>query len=435
MSIILVGLNHKTAPVEVRERLAFSESALEPALRTLVSDRGLSEALIISTCNRVEILGYCSFEAEAGLERVRHFLHEFHHLPTSLHNHHLYGHSERTAVRHLFRVAASLDSMVVGESQVLGQVKTAYSKAAEVGTIGRILNQLMARTFSVAKRVRSETEIGVMSTSISSVAVDLAKKIFDNLAGKAVLLVGAGEMIELAAQYLLREGVKHFLVCNRTYDRAQELATQLQGEAVEFGELSTHLAQADIVLCSTGATDYVVTMEDCKRALEARRNRPIFFIDISVPRNVDPAVSGLDNIFLFDIDDLEKVVSTNLRLRQREASKAESIIEREVDAFFEKIGIIELGPTIAALKEHLTELALAEYTRSRAKLGPLSPEQEEAIKQHLLGSLVNKFMHPLIVSLREGARTNGDGCDILELYHNVYNLKARLKLSEEHEEV
>jgi glutamyl-tRNA reductase len=249
------------------------------------------------------------------------------------------------------------------------------------------------------------------------------------------MLVGAGEMAELAAQYLVDEGVNRFIICNRTSERAQELVEHFGGEAIDFAHLPASLARADIVICSTGATDYVINVQDCKRALETRRNRPIFFIDISVPRNVDPDIGLLDNIFLFDIDDLENVVSENQRQRQREALKAEAIIEREVETFFEKLGAVEIGPTVAALKEHLTEIAMAEFARTRGKLGNLSPAQEEAIKQHLITSLVNKFLHPLIVTLREGSRNNGDGCDILELYHNVYNLKGRLKTDEEGEEV
>lgn len=433
MSIVLVGLNHRTAPVEVRERLAFNDSALDSALRSLVNGNGVSEALIVSTCNRVEILANCSVEADHALERICRFLYEFHQLPHALHNNHLYTHTDRLAVRHVFRVASSLDSMVVGEAQILGQVKSAYTRAMQTGTVGRVLNQLLTRAFTVAKRVRTETEIGSASTSVSSVAAELTKKIFDDLTSKRVLLVGAGEMSELAARYLADEGVHQFLICNRTPERARELSDKFGGETIEFSQLSSQLWRADIVICSTGAADYVITATDCKRALEQRRNRPIFLIDISVPRNIDPLVEKLDNIFLFDIDDLEKVVNENLKQRQKEAAKAEQIVEKEVEVFFEKIGVIELGPTIAALKEHLTEIALAEYLRTRSKLGNLTPEQEEAIKQHLLGSLVNKFMHPLIVTLREGARSNGDGCDIVELYHNVYNLKDRLKESEEQE--
>jgi glutamyl-tRNA reductase len=430
MSIVLVGLNHKTAPVEIRELLAFNEEAVKPALELLVDNQSITEGLIISTCNRVEIIASSPAAPDMALDHVRRFLHGFNGHKSVLDGNHLYHHMDHTAVKHIFRVASSLDSMVVGETQILGQVKTAYMRAVQIGTVGRVLNQLMTRAFTVAKRVRTETEIGAASISVSSVAVDLAKKVFDELSNKTVMLVGAGEMTELAGRYLADEEVRHFLICNRTQARAHELADNFGGEVIEFSELSTNLSRADIVICSTGAEEYVIKASDCKRALEARRNRPILLIDISVPRNVDPAAGKLDNLFLIDIDDLESVVSTNMQQRQREAAKAESIIEREVELFFEKIGVVEIGPTVAALKEHLNDIALSEYMRIRSKLGPLSPEQEEAIKQHLLGSLVNKFLHPLIVTLREGVRSNGDGCDFLELYHNAYNLKGRLKAQE-----
>lgn len=434
MSIVLIGLNHRTAPVEVREMLAFQEAMIEPALNALVDSRNVTEALIVSTCNRVEIVAAAPLDAATTIDRVCRFLHDFHKLPAMVHDQHLYRHADRLAVRHLFRVAASLDSMVLGEAQVLGQVKSAYTRAMQIGTVGRVLNQLLPRAFTVAKKVRTETQIGSASVSVSSVAIDLTKKIFDELSSKRVMLVGAGEMAELSARYLADEGVHQFIICNRTATRAQELSAQFGGEVIDFQDLPNQLARADIVICSTGASDYVITASDCKKALASRRNRPIFFIDISVPRNIDPAVSKLDNIFLFDIDDLENVVNNNQKQRQREADKAEGIIETEVEAFYQKFDVIEIGPMIAALKEQMTETALAEFERTRAKLGHLTPEQEEAIRQHLLSSLVNKFLHPLIVTMREGARNNGHGCDILELYQNVYNLKARMKV-EEHEEV
>ncbi|MBN8723742.1 MAG: glutamyl-tRNA reductase [Acidobacteria bacterium] len=427
MSIILVGLNHKTAPVEVRERLAFSETMLSTALRMLVDSGSVSEAIIVSTCNRVEIVASAPTESNVSVPQVCRFLHEFHHLPGLVYNNNLYTHADRLAVRHLFRVAASLDSMVLGESQVLGQVKTAYSKAQEVGTVGRVLNQLLTRAFTVAKRIRTETEIGNAATSVSSVAIELTKKIFDRLDNKRVLLVGAGEMTELAARYLVNEGVSQFLICNRTPERATELCEKFGGEVIEFSQLKFQLPRADIVICSTGASEYIISQADCKKALEIRRYRPIFFIDLSVPRNIDPNVGQLESSFLFDIDDLENVVSENLRQRQKEAAKAESIVETEVEAFFEKLDIIEIGPTVAALKEHLTEIVLSEFERTRPKLGNLTPQQEEAIKQHLLGSLVNKFMHPLITTLKEGTRNNKESCNIVELYHEAYNLKGRVE--------
>ncbi|MBL8148335.1 MAG: glutamyl-tRNA reductase [Blastocatellia bacterium] len=434
MGIILVGLNHRTAPVEVRERLAFGEQTLEPALRGLVDNQNISEAVIVSTCNRVEIVAATPAPSPDAVDRVFSFISDFHRLG-KVPEKHLYAHIDQTAVRHLFRVASSLDSMVVGEPQILGQVKTAYTRAVEVGTVGKVLNQLMTRAFTVAKRVRTETEIGSNVTSISSVAVDLARKVFDQLKDKCVMLVGAGEMVESAAKHLMSEGVKNFLICNRTPERAKELVATFGGEAVEFSRLSSNLSRADIVICSTGAPNYVITANDCKKAIESRRFRPIFFIDISVPRNIDPDVSRLENHFLFDIDDLEGVVGENMRQRQREALKAETIIEHEVESFFERMEVVDIGPTVSALREHINEMVLNEFNRLRSKLGKLTPEQEEAIKQILLSSVVNKFMHPLITSLREGARSNGNGVDIIELYKNVYNLKGRIERQFQDEDV
>jgi glutamyl-tRNA reductase len=420
MSIILVGLNHRTAPVEVREKLAFSDSNLTSALHTLVHHRYVEEVLIVSTCNRVEILAAADGEPYTLITQIYRFLHEFHDLSQPLPETHFYRHADRSAVRHLFRVAASLDSMVVGEAQILGQVKSAYNQAMQAGTVGRTLNQLLQQAFNIAKRVRSETQIGTAATSISSVAVELAKEIFDELAGKRVLLLGAGEMAELAARYLISEGVRNFLICNRTRARAEELQQHFGGEVIEYERLKQELTRADIVICSTGAPDYVITAKDCHEALVARRNRPIFLIDISVPRNIDPAAGKLDNIFLFDIDDLEKVVAENYQQRQQEAYRAEAIVDTEVEAFYARFTLPDIGPTVAALREHLLTTVMGEFDRVRPKLGNLTPEQEDAIRQQLLQSLVNKMLHPLILSLREGSKS--PECNIVELYHNVYNL-------------
>lgn len=425
MSIVLIGLNHKTAPVEVREQLAFHDSVIESALLQLVDHKDIDEALIVSTCNRVEILASSPLAPVFALNRVSRFLADFHKLRT-FPEQYLYTHTDRTAIHHVFRVAASLDSMVVGEPQILGQVKNAYTKAQETGTVGRTLHQLMTRAFSVAKRIRTETFIGSASVSISSVAVDMAKTVFDELQNRCVMLLGAGEMAEAALKALAAEGVKHFIICNRTREKAEELARTFGGQAIDLSELQAYLPRIDIVICSTGADSYVVNHTDCKRALEARRYRPIFFIDISVPRNIDPEVSRLENHFLFDIDDLQEVVNNNVRQRHLEAAKAENIVEKEVETFIKRLGSIDIGPTVAALKEHLNEVAEAEFERARQRLGALTPEQEQAIRQQLLTPLVNKFMHPLIVMMREGTRRNGEAGSIIDLYHRVYKLKSRI---------
>src|SRR6266481_6071999 len=319
MAIVLVGVNHKTAPVEVRERLAFSDEASAEGLRTLVDGEIIREGLIVSTCNRVEILtATTADQLQQGAQRVTDFLDRARGLPAGFITKHLYSHTDDQAVRHLFRVASSLDSMVVGEPQVLGQVRRAYSLALEVGTAGRVLNRLVHHALHVAKRVRAETGIAASAVSISYMAVELGKKIFNSLQGCTVLVIGAGEMAELSARHLVNAGASRVLVANRTEEAARRLAAEFNGESVKLDQLADHLAVADIVICSTGAEEYVVTAAMARAALGRRRNRPAFFIDISVPRNVDPAIGELPNLFVFDIDDLESVITSNIRERERE---------------------------------------------------------------------------------------------------------------------
>jgi glutamyl-tRNA reductase len=299
----------------------------------------------------------------------------------------------------MFRVAASLDSMVVGEPQILGQVRHAYSLAVNAGTTGRVLNRLVHHTFRVAKRVRTETGIAASAVSISYMAVELGRKIFNSLKGRTVLLIGAGEMAELSARHLINAGCARVLIANRTESKARELAAEFGGEAVDFQRLSKHLSEADIVICSTAAPDYVITPAIARSALELRRNRPSFFIDISVPRNIDPAVGNINNLFVFDIDDLEAVVTSNIREREREAERAELIIDSEAMQFQQALRSLDLGPTIGALREKMQEIARAEMARQRKRLGELTPEQERAI-ENLLLSTVNKIAHPVIHRLR-----------------------------------
>ncbi len=408
MAIVLVGLNHKTAPVEVRERLAFTDEACADSLRALVDGEVVREGLIVSTCNRVEVLATAAGQrgAEAA-ERLSSFLGSIRDLPVETFNGHLYTHADEAAVRHVFRVASSLDSLVVGEPQVLGQVRHAYSLAVEAGTAGRVLHKLIHQALHVAKRVRNETGIAASAVSISYTAVELGRKIFGSLKGATVLLVGAGEMAELAAQHLASAGATRVLVANRTYETAQRLALKFGGEAVEFDALEEHLASADIVICSTGAREYIITREMAERARQSRRNRPAFFIDISVPRNVDPAVAKLGNVFVFDIDDLEAVVASNIREREREAERAELIVESEVMQFQQALRNLDIGPTVGALKEKLRGIAREEFRRRRAGLGELTPEQEQAIEAMLM-SAVNKISHPVINRMRRSYDSGED---------------------------
>jgi glutamyl-tRNA reductase len=423
MSIVLVGVNHKTAPVEVRELLAFSDEGCAQGLRSLVDGEVVREGLIVSTCNRVEVVTATpSEQMHEGAVRITEFLSRFRDLPAKFFADHLYQHVDDQAVRHLFRVASSLDSMVVGEPQVLGQVRRAYSLAVEVGTAGRVLNRLVHHAFHVAKRVRAETGIAASAVSISYMAVELGKKIFNSLAGRTVLLIGAGEMAELSARHLVNAGVSRVLIANRTMESAQRLAADFGGEAIEFDRLAEHLADADIVICSTGASEYVVTAAMAGAALERRRNRPAFFIDISVPRNIDPAIGKLANLFVFDIDDLESVISSNIREREREAERAELIVDSEVMQFQQALRALEIGPTLGALRQKLQDIARAEMVRQRNRLGQLTPAQESAIEAVLM-SAVNKISHPVLTHMRRSYNTSDS--ESIQAWRDIFGLEGQ----------
>ena len=400
MSILLVGVNHKTAPVEIRERLAFNDEACADGLRHLVDGEVVREGLIVSTCNRVEILSATTPEQmESSAGRLAQFLDASGQLPAGFLNSYLYRHTDEDAVRHLFRVASSLDSMVVGEPQVLGQVRRAYSVAVEAGTAGRVLNRLVHHTFRVAKRVRNETGIAANAVSISYMAVELGKKIFDSLKGCTVLLVGAGEMAELSARHLVNAGASRVLIVNRTEEAARQIADEFGAVTVPFDQLDAALSEADVVICSTGAPTYVLTETQARHALARKRNRPTCMIDISVPRNIDPAVAKVPNVFLFDIDDLESVITSNIREREREAERAELIVQSEVMQFQQTLRLMDIGPTIGAMREKFQEVARSEMIRQRKRLGVLTKEQEMAIEALLL-STVNKISHPIINQMR-----------------------------------
>jgi glutamyl-tRNA reductase len=421
MNIVLIGLSHRTAPIEMRERLAFNEAHIQAALSSLVDQNTLDEGLIVSTCNRVELVASAPTDPQQGIDRLTSFLCDFHNLERHSINGHLYSHANTSAIKHIFRVASSLDSMVVGESQILGQVKEAYQSAIDAGTVGRVLSQLMHRAISVAKRIRTETGISQNPVSISSVAVELARKIFGKLSDQTVLLVGAGEMAELAARKLMEDGTGRLIVTNRSADRAEQLAREFGGGAVNFEAFYDVLPSADIVICSTGAPDYVIRPAETRRALKSRRKGPVLFIDISVPRNIDPAVAGIENSFLFDIDDLESVVQANIQERQREAREAESIVDSEVQQFLDTLRTLDIGPSIVEIKALISQVALAEFKRTRKRLGSLTAEQELAIQDILIPALVNKLSHPVIVHLRHAAR-NGDQGEVLNELRKLIRL-------------
>lgn len=400
MSFILVGLNHRTAPVEVRERLAFGERELPAALQAMVDRDAIQEGLIVSTCNRVELLATSSLEPREALRRIHDFLYEFKKCSTGCFDKHLYQYADVDAIRHAFRVAASLDSLVIGEPQILGQVKDAFQLAQETHTVGHTLTRLMNRAFAVAKRVRNETGVASNAVSISFVAVELARKVFETLRGTTVLLLGAGEMAELAARHLITNGASRLLIANRTYENAVQLAGEMRGEAVRLDDLGSRLHEGDIVICSTGAPHHLLGPEHVRRALTVRRHRPMFLIDISVPRNIDPAISGLDNAFVFDIDDLQAVAQANLKEREREAQRAEELIAAEAERFALVHAEGNVNKVIGVFRREVQDLAFAEFERSRKRLGDLSPAQEEAIRV-MLNAIVNRFTHPIIQKMRE----------------------------------
>ncbi len=420
MRFQLIGVNHNTAPVEVRERLAIPESRLPEACKKLAEFPGIEEGMILSTCNRVEILANTKNGVGADL---RAFLHDYFQLNSSDVDRHLYEYREQDAVRHVFRVASSLDSMVVGEPQILGQVKEAYATARAVGAVRAQLDQLVTRAFAVAKRVRTETAVGSSSVSIASVAVDLAKKIFGNLAGKQVFLVGAGKMSELAARHLMAHGCASIFVANRTYERAVSLAYKFKGQAIHFEDLHNTCDRADIVITSTGAPHAIFRREHGELFLSRRKNRPMFFIDIAVPRDVDPAMNKLDGVFVYDIDDLQQAVASHVADRRKEAERAEAIVTLEVERFQARIQTLDVVPTIVSLQDHLETIRQAEIDRVRGRLGPMTPEQELAVEA-LTRGIVNKIMHTPISALKSAAR-EPEATTVIDLVRRLFNLQEK----------
>jgi glutamyl-tRNA reductase len=416
MQLAIVGLSHKTAPIEVRERLAFNGEAIRSALASLLQRQDIKEAMILSTCNRVEVV------AESSDDRlIREFLSEYHHIPAENLSKHLYSFKNVEAIRHVFRVASSLDSMMVGEPQILGQVKEAYRIASDAGTIGMHLNALMNRAFAVAKKVRSETGISQSAVSVSYAAVELARKIFGDLTGKTVMIIGASKMGELTARHLKRAGVSSVLVTNRTFERAVELAQIFEGAAVPFEHFKDHIDRADIVISSTGAPHFVINRAMAEQIIHRRKNRPMFFIDIAVPRDVDPAVNELDNAFLYDIDDLQQVIDSNLKDRLKEAQRAEEIVDSEVQAFCLRMQSREVVPTIVQLKDALEKLRRDEIERNRRHLKDLTPEQQEAVDQ-ITQAVVNKILHHPIAQLKQMSH-DPQGQDVTDLIRKLFNLK------------
>ena len=421
MNFCLVGLSHKTAPVEIREQLAFPEEHLPEALRAAVALPGVSEALILSTCNRVEIFARAETDDGNIGPALARFLAESRQRDLSEIERYLYEYRQRDAIRHIFRVASSLDSMIIGESQILGQVKTAYAIARASGALGGALEEVLTRSFAVAKQIRAETGIASSAVSVSYAAVELAKKIFGSLEGKHILLVGAGKMSELAAKHLLNSGAAEIFVTNRTLERARELAVTLQGRPVPFEQLLEYAAQCDILISSTAAPSFVLWKADAQVLLFQRRNRPMFLVDIAVPRNIDPEINKLDNVFLYDIDDLQQVVNANLKERLREAQRGELIAEQEVERLLRRLKVLDVVPTIIDLRTRLEEIRAEELSRVASQLNGLTPEQRQAIEV-LTRGMINKILHSPVSHLKTLAQ-QPDGLKLVETVRRIFNLK------------
>ena len=412
-----MGLNHRTAGVDVRERFALANHCDEEHW-ALPCTGAVSESIILSTCNRVEILAAGTGEVaeqvlrnwagarKSDVEDLRPYV---------------YVHKNLEAVRHLFSVASSLDSMVLGEPQILGQLKTAYRKAVKSRATGVILNRLLHKAFSVAKRVRTETAVASSAVSISYAAVELAKRIFGDMRAHKAMLVGAGEMAELAAMHLLQAGIADILVANRTLVRGQELAKQFNGHAIPFEDMPRHLLDVDIIITSTGSQEPIIRARDIRAALKIRKNRPMFFIDIAVPRDIDPDVNGLDNVYLYDIDDLKEVVEENLATRRDEAAKAAEIVNEEVVQFSRWLASLDMQPTIVDLIKKGQRAAEEELAKTLKRLGPVDDNTREALEA-MAGALVRKLNHDPIMFLKHGGMSQEGNGPRISIMRRIFNL-------------
>lgn len=427
MHIVVLGLNHKVAPVEIRERLAFTGDSLEKALQEFVSSDGTgkqgcaAEGVILSTCNRTEIYAVTQ-EVSSGYKIICRFMSDFHRLPEREFADYLYAYDDKRAVAHLFAVASGLDSMIVGETQILGQVRDAFQEAAAHKVVGGVLSALFRRAIHVGKRARTETGISQNAVSVSYAAVGLARKIFGDLGSRQVLLIGAGKMGELTAKNLVDSGVKGIIVANRTYQRALELAERFGGQAIDFARIGHALWTADIVITSAGAPHFIIKPEVVREAMRMRRNRPLFLIDIAVPRDIDSAVQQIENIHLYNIDDLQAVVETNIRERQKEVGKVECLIHRELAEFMAWFRSLEVVPTITALRNQAEEIRQMELHKALQRLGHLSEREENIIKASTI-AIVNKILHQPTIQLKKHA-TDNNGYLYTETIRELFGLSG-----------
>jgi len=419
LKIILIGVNHRTAPVELREKLGFSAEETESALTTLRKLPFVREALLISTCNRVEVL-VTTDQPETAREMIPAHIAEWKSMPLARFMPAVYVYAGDQAVRHLFRVSASLDSMMLGEPQILGQAKAAYKHAVDTKTTGVILNRLMHKAFSIAKRVRSETGIGGHAVSISYAAIELAKKIFDSLADKSILMVGAGEMAELAVAHLLRS--RHsgrIFVANRTFSVGVELAGRFNGTPIRIEEIPETLKSVDIIVSSTGSPDFVISRDHVKPIMRRRKNRPLFFIDIAVPRDIDPAINRIPNAYVYDIDDLQGVINENIQIRHQESMMAERIVDEGVVRFRQWYDSLDVVPTIVALRDKLQQIATAELNKTLHTLD-VSPETSDALKK-MTDAMVKKMLHDPTLFLKNPG-THRNKSIYIDMTRKLFNL-------------
>ncbi|MEK6716606.1 MAG: glutamyl-tRNA reductase [candidate division NC10 bacterium] len=425
MEILVVGLSHNTAPIELRERLNVPEQDLPKPLEMMGESTDLVERMLVATCNRVEVYAVAEGPIEGAVEGITDCLATYRNVPKTDFLDKLYTYTAGEAVRHVFRVASSLDSMVVGEPQILGQVKTAYSIAQAREATGIILNNLLEQAFHVAKRVRSETGIASSAVSVSSAAVELARKIFGDLTGRSVLILGAGEMAELALRHLLDDGVRSVLVANRSYDRAVALARQFYGRAVTFESFRQEMVGADIVISATSAPHVILKKEDMQAIIQQRRHRPIFLIDIAHPRDIDPGCNEVDNVYLYNIDNLKSVVESNLKERKREAERAEVIIDREVGVYLTWLRSLDVVPTIVSLRQRVEQIRGTELQKVLGRMGDLTPEQREAITA-MSHAMVNKILHQPMTELKRRAALQ-DGHLYTSVLRRLFGLEEKEK--------
>jgi glutamyl-tRNA reductase len=421
MELIVIGLNHKTAPIGIRERLAFQESEIGAALSEATSLPSVKEGMILSTCNRVEIFA-AAREADKAVHDLKDFLSRHRGLSLVEFEQNLYLFTGEEAVRHIFRVASSLDSMVVGEPQILGQIKSAYNLSVESKASGLVLHKLLHRAFHVAKRVRTETQIANSAVSVSFVAVELAKKIFETLSRKVVLLIGAGEMCELAARHLVSAGVEKVLVTNRTYQRAAALAQEFKGEPIPFEDMNQGLRRADIVISATDSRQCLIEHDQVVKVMKDRKQKPVFFIDIADPRDIEPKVGDVENVYLYNLDDLQKVANENIKDREKEALKAEALVQDEVLKFVNWYKTLDVTPTIVALRKRFEEIRKKELEKTLSLHPNLSVKERQSLEA-LTSAIVNKILHGPLSLLK---RTNGDMTTdlFLDALQTLFGLEA-----------